>query len=185
MHIFQQTRLLLLVFIVIYHYNSKLFGQSFALHSFTQSADYYSSNNFSGFHLEWQLDLGMSTISLNQSPEYFFTTGFIQPSIYRHQQNTKPSEFEPKILIRYNEYAQSVVLSSKESDLIIYGVHIFNFYGTFLFGIKTKIASSHLSMSIPISNQSTGIYFVQVYYLPENISSNQQFWSKTQKIFKQ
>lgn len=185
MHVSQQTRLLLVVFIVTNYYNSRIFGQSFALQSFTQSADYYSFNNFSGFHLEWQLDLGMSTISLNQSPEYFFTAGFIQPTIYRHQQNMKPSEFEPKILIRYNEHTQSVALSSKESDLIIYGVHIFNFYGTFLFGIKTKIASSHLSMSIPISNQSAGIYFVQVHYLPENISSNQQFWSKTQKIFKQ
>lgn len=174
-----------MVFIVTNHSNSRVFGQSFAIQSFTQSADYYSSNNFNGFHLEWQLDLGMSTISLTQSPEYFFTTGFIQPSIYRHQHNTKPSEFEPKILIRYNENIQSVVLSSKESDLIIYGVHIFNFYGRFLFGIKTKIASSYLSMLIPISNQSSGIYFVQILYLPENISSNQQFWIKTQKLFKQ
>lgn len=185
MHVFQQTKYLLLVFIVTNHSNSRLFGQSFALQSFTQSADYYNSFNFSGFHLEWQLDLGMCTVSLNQSPEYFFTAGFIQPSIHRHQHNMKPIEFEPKILIQYNEPTHSVALSSKESDLIIYGVKVFNFSGMFLFGMKTKIASSHLSMSIPISNQSTGIYFVQVLYLPENISSNQQFWVKTQKIFKQ
>lgn len=185
MHVFQQIRLLLLVFIFTNHYNSRLLGQSFVLESFTQSADYFSSKNYKGVHLEWQLDLGISCISLNQAAEYFFTAGFIQPTIYRHQQNMKPSDFEPKILIRYNEPTQSVALSSKESDLIIYGVQVFNFSGAFLFGLKTKIASSHMSMSIPISNQSTGIYFVQVLYLPENISSNQQFWIKTQKIFKQ
>lgn len=185
MHVFQQKRLLLLVFIFTNHYNSRLLGQSLVLQSFTQSTDYYSSNHFNGIHIEWQLEIGISTISLNQATEYFFTAGFIQPTIYRHQQNMKPSEFEPKILIRYNEPTQSVVLSSKESDLIIYGVQVFNLSGAFLFGLKTKIASSHLSMSIPISNQSTGIYFIQVLYLPENISSNQQFWVKTQKILKQ
>lgn len=185
MHLFKQTSLLLLVFIFTNHYNSRLFGQSFALQSFTQSAEYFSSKNYNGVHLEWQLDLGISSISLNQAPKIFFTAGFIQPTIYRHEQNMKPNAFEPKILIRYNEPTQSVALSSKESDLIIYGVRIFNFSGAFLFELKTKIASSHLSISIPISNQSTGIYFVQVLYLPENISSNQQFWIKTQKILKQ
>lgn len=185
MQVFQQTRRLFLVFVLIIYCHTRLCGQIFDLQSFTQSADYFSSKYYKGVRLEWQLDLGLSTISLNQVPVYFFTAGFIQPTIYRHQQNMKPNAFETKILIQYNEHNQSVALSSKESDLIIYGVQIFNFLGTQLFGLKTKIASSHLTMSIPISNQPIGIYFVQVLYLPENIASNQQFWIKTQKIFKQ
>lgn len=159
-------------------------GQIIDRQSFTQSSSYLFIKQPNLIQIDWQLDIGITAIALNQSPDHFYTAGFIQPNIYRHQQNNKPNHFDPKILIRYNEKSESIVLSSNESDLIIYGFQVFNFLGAKIFSNKTIISSSQLFLSTPISNLSSGVYFIQVNYLPENISSDYQFWIKTQKIIK-
>lgn len=160
-------------------------GQIIDRQSFTQSSGFPLMKPPYMIQLDWQLDLGITSIALNQSPNHFYTAGFIQPNIYRHQQIDKPSDFDPAILIRYNEKSESIILSSKESDLIIYGFQVFNFAGARILSIKTTTSSSHLFLSTSISKFPSGVYFIQVYYLPENISSDFQFWIKTQKIVKQ
>jgi hypothetical protein len=159
-------------------------GQIIDRQSFTQSSGFSLMKPPYFIQLDWQLDLGITAIAMDQSPKYFFTAGFVQPTVYRHQQHNKPVDFDPNILIRYNEKSESIVLSSNESDLIIYGFQVFNFVGVKVLSIKTKIASSRLFLSAPLSIPASGIYFIQVYYLPENISSDFQFWIKTQKIIK-
>lgn len=183
MKLFYQIPRLLLLLIACCSANT-LYGQIIDRQSFTQSSSYQFIQQTNLIQFDWQLDLGITAIALNQSPNHFYTAGFIQPNIYRHQQNKKPSHFDPNILIRYNEKAESIVLSSNESDLIIYGFQVFNFLGAKVFSNKTIISSSTLFLSTPITNLSSGIYFIQVNYLPENISSNFQFWIKTQKIIK-
>ncbi|MEY3619848.1 MAG: hypothetical protein RLZZ391_214 [Bacteroidota bacterium] len=185
MHLLNITRQILLILLILNSIDIKVFGQSFALQSFTQSSTYFGLTKHTIVQLDWQLDLGNSTIELNQARGYFFTAGFLQPTIYRHQNNIKPIDYEPKILIHYNVLTQCIQLSAQESELIIYGVHVFNFSGALIYTHKTKISSSRLSFFIPLSNQSSGIYFIQVFYLPENISPIHSFWIKTQKIVRQ
>jgi hypothetical protein len=159
-------------------------GQIIDRQSFTQSSSYQTLKQPNLIQLDWQLDLGITAIALNQSPNHFYTAGFIQPNIYRHQEHNKPVDFDPKFLIHYNENDQSIELSSMEADLIIYGLQVYSLTGSKIGTIKTKIASSRLFLSTPLSSLASGIYFIQVYYLPENISSDFQFWIKTQKIIK-
>ncbi len=185
MHLLNITRQIVLILLILNTIHLKAWGQSFALQSFTQSSTYFGISKHTIVQLDWQLDLGNSTIELNKAPGYFFTAGFIQPTIYRHQHNIKPIDYEPKILIHYNVLTQCIQLSAQESELIIYGVQVFNFSGALIYKCKTKISSSHLSIFIPLSNKSTGIYFIQVFYLPENISPINPFWIKTQKILMQ
>jgi hypothetical protein len=160
-------------------------GQIIDRQSFTQSSGFLLMKPSYLMQLDWQLDLGITSIALNQSPNHFYTAGFIQPNIYRHQAHNKPVDFDPNIFIQYNEKSGSIVLLSNESDLIIYGFQVYNFVGAKILSIKTKIASSRLFLSTPLSSLASGVYFIQVYYLPENISSDFQFWIKTQKIIKQ
>lgn len=171
--------------IIIGAFVSTLNGQVIDMQSFTQSSSYQTVKQPNLIQIDWQLDLGISTIVMDQSPKYFFTAGFVQPTIYRHQQHNKPVDFNPKFLIHYNENDQSIELSSMEADLIIYGLQVYSLTGSKIGSIKKKIASSRLFLSTPLSNLASGIYFIQVYYLPENISSDFQFWIKTQKIIKQ
>ncbi len=185
MHLLNITRQIVLILLILNIIDIKVFGQSFALQSFTQSSTYFGITKYTIVQLDWQLDLGNSTIELNNAPNYFFTAGFIQPNIYRYHHNTKPIDYEPKIAIHYNTPTQCIQLSAQESELIIYGVQILNFSGALIYTHKTKISSSRLSFFIPLSNQSSGIYFIQVFYLPENISPIHSFWIKTQKIVMQ
>ncbi len=185
MHLLNITRQIVLILLILNTIDIKALGQSFALQSFMQSSTYFGLTKQTIVQLDWQLDLGYSTIELNHAPNYFFTEGFIQPTIYRLQHYIKPIDYEPKIAIHYNTPTQSIQLSAQESELIIYGVQIFNFSGALIYTRKTKISSSRLSFFIPLSNQSSGIYFIQVFYLPENISPIHPFWIKTQKILMQ
>jgi hypothetical protein len=161
-------------------------GQSIALQSFTQSAGYglIQSNTI---QLDWQLDLGLTTLAWNPSPHYFFTPGFIQPNIYRFSDNNKPSKFDPTILAQFQHNANAILLFSKETDLIFFGYRVFDFSGRLVLATNTKIASSQMHLSIPTPALSNGVYFILIDYLPENIAftASSMYWIKSLKIIKQ
>lgn len=177
---------ILFIFFLLTVKGLTLMGQSIALQSFTQAAGYLPIQS-KPIQLDWQLDLGLTTLAWKPSPGFLFTPGFIQPVIYRFSGNNKPPEFDPTISITYNDNAQSFLFISKEADLILLGYQVLDFTGRPLFTAKTKIASSHLALSIPVASLSSGMYCILIYYLPENMASafSNNYWIKSFKIFKQ
>ena len=74
----------------------------------------------------------------------------------------------------------------KDTDLILFGFKIFNLQGQVLVSDQTKYRSSYTGRSINMNAMNSGIYIMQVYYLPEYmmLDLNRNYWVKTIKFIK-
>jgi hypothetical protein len=155
--------------------------------SFTLAAGTYNSILVDEIQLDWRLDLGFTGIEFKQSKDYFFTAGYLQPSINRFQNFTDWKNADPSIKLYYNYPSANVTLVATAPDLIIYGFKIFTSSGILIKSDLTKIASSFLSKPIDISSHPKGIYYVLVYYLPEILGRDKinNYWTTTLKLIKQ
>ena len=167
--------------------SSKLYGQVSTFQSFTISAASYNPSNRISNQYEWRLDLGLTTLELNQTKAYFFTAGMLQPNINRFSTINDWKQYDPGIQLRYHAPGHTIVLISSVPDLIIFGFKIFDSNGRLLKTDATKIASYFLTKPIDMSGYTNGIYYIIVYYLPENIAMNQtnDYWTTTLKLLKQ
>jgi hypothetical protein len=164
----------------------RLYGQQLPLQIFSLASDHFVTNKLDGIQVDWRLDLGMTTIALDQSNQYHFSAGFLQPTINRFTDDMIWKKYNPSIEIKNTFSRDAIVLFSKEPDLILFGFKIFNLQGQVLVSDQTKYRSSYTGRSINMNAMNSGIYIMQVYYLPEYmmLDPNRNYWVKTIKFIK-
>lgn len=167
-------------------------GQSDALQltnmqSFSLAGGSYVAPNEASFWLDWKLDLGITALAYNQSSDYYFTPGLLQPNINKFTQLSSWKETHVPFQIRYLGLGKIATLYSSEPDLIIYGIKIYNSNGQLVITELVKIASGFLAKNIHLSTLSSGVYYVRIYYLPEHysITTFKHYNSTTLKLVKQ
>ncbi len=167
-------------------------GQYHLMHPFSQQSfslaggSYYTPKEAT-IWLDWRLDLGATVLALNQSNDYYFTPGLLQPNRYKWSSGLEHKNIETVFKISYSASRNLATLYATEPDLIIYGIKIFDSNGQMVMTEKTNIASSFLAKPIPITPLSNGVYYVVVYYLPASYSLTKfkNFSINTLKLFKQ
>lgn len=184
--IFQKCFIRILVF-MFFSCASMLHGQVSTFQSFTISGESFNLPNSNTNQYEWRLDLGLTSLELNQAKNYFFTAGMLQPNINRFNTITAWKRYDPAIQLLYPAPSNPIVLFSSAPDLIIFGFKIFDANGRLLKTDATKTASSFLMKRIELTGHTNGVYYVVVYYLPESIAVHptNTYWSKTLKLLKQ
>lgn len=182
----QQYRIYSICFL-FFSYLSGLHGQINTFQSFTISAASFNPLKSNANQYEWRLDLGVTSLELNQTKAYFFTAGMLQPNINRFKTINAWKQYDPLIQLRYQAPNHAIVLFSSAPDLIIFGFKLFDSNGRLLKTNATKIASSYLAHPIDLTGYSNGIYYIIVYYLPESIYEQQtsNYWTKTLKLLRQ
>jgi len=163
-----------------------LHGQQLPLQAFSLASNNFVSAQLDGLQMDWRLDVGLTAIPLNQSNAYFFSAGFLQPIINRFASDALWEKYNPSIEIKNAFSGDAVVLFSKEPDLILFGFKIFNLQGQVLVNDQTKYRSSYVGRSINMNAMNSGIYIMQVIYLPEYMmfNGNNNYWVKTIKFIK-
>ncbi|MFM6994486.1 MAG: hypothetical protein ACKOWO_05135 [Sediminibacterium sp.] len=137
------------------------------LQSFCLATETVVMTQRDGMQMDWRLDLGVTYITLDKAHAYHFSAGFLQPSLNRFPMIDQWSKYKPSIELKYSDHGSAVVLISKEPDLIIYGFKIFTVQGQEMMHHQTKYMSAFLAKSINIQSFTSGIYILQVFYLPE------------------
>jgi hypothetical protein len=165
---------------------NSLHGQQLPLQAFSLAADHFVSPQVDGLQMEWRLDLGLTAMTLDQSNSYQFTAGFFQPTINRFTNDGIWKNYNPSIEIINTFSGDAMMLFSKEPDLILFGFKIFNLQGQVLVRDQTKYRSSYAGRSINMNAMNSGIYIMQVFYLPEYmmLDGNANYWIKTIKFIK-
>ena len=149
----------------------QLYGQQLPFQSFSLAGGYY---------------IGLTAMTLEHSNAYLFSAGFLQPTIHRFADDMIWKKYNPSIEIKNIYPGDAIVLFSKEPDLILFGFTIFNLQGQVLVRDQTKYRSSYTGRSINMNAMNSGIYIMQVYYLPEYmmLDPNRNYWVKTIKFIK-
>jgi len=162
------------------------YGQLLTLQTFSLAADHFVTTQMDSLQIDWRLDLGLTALTLEQSSNYPFSAGFLQPSINRFAPNGFLSNYNPSIELKNTFYGAGMVLFSKEPDLILFGYKIFDLHGQIILSDQTKYRSSYPGRYIDIHALSSGIYLVQVLYLPEWMTFDQptNYWVKSIKFIK-
>ena len=163
-----------------------LYGQQLTLQTFSLASDYFVTTQMDSLQIDWRLDLGPTALALDQSSNYPFSAGFLQPSINRFAPNGFLSNYNPSIELKNTFHGAAIVLFSKEPDLILFGCKIFDLYGQIILSDQTKYRSSYQGRFIDIHALSSGIYIVQVLYLPEWMAfdNHTNYWVKSIKFIK-
>ena len=164
----------------------QLHGQQLHFQSLSLAGDYYVPTNVDGLQMDWRLDIGLTAMTLEHSNVYLFSAGFLQPTIHRFADDMIWKKYNPSIEIKNIFPGDAIVLFSKEPDLILFGFKIFNLQGQVLVRDQTKYRSSYTGRSINMNAMNSGIYIMQVYYLPEYmmLDPNRNYWVKTIKFIK-
>jgi len=164
----------------------QLHGQQLPFQSLSLAGDYYIPTNVDGLQMDWRLDIGLTAMTLEHSNAYLFSAGFLQPTIHRFADDMIWGKYNPSIEIKNTFSRDAIVLFSKEPDLILFGFKIFNLQGQVLVSEQTKYRSSYTGRSINLNAMNSGIYIMQVYYLPEYmmLDLNRNYWVKTIKFIK-
>ena len=167
-------------------FTHSLHGQQLPLQAFSLAAGHFVATHVDGLQMDWRLDLGLTSIPLNQSNTYFFSAGFLQPTINRFANDVIWEKYNPSIEIKNIFSGDAMMLFSKEPDLILFGFKIFNLQGQVLVIDQTKYRSSYAGRSISMNAMNSGVYIIQVFYLPEYMmfDGNKNYWVKTIKIIK-
>lgn len=167
-------------------FSSNLHAQTKTVQAFTIAAENYTPPNTKGLQFDWRIDLGSTAIELNQSSTYFFIAGMLQPNINRFANAATWKLRDPEIHLRYNDHSHTLLLFSSAPDLIIYGFTLFDANGRLIKTDVTKTASSCFTKFIDLHLHSQGIYYMLVYYLPDNLSlsDTNNYWTKTLKLIK-
>ena len=165
---------------------AQLYGQQLPLKTFSLAGYSFMSSNVDGLQIDWRLDLGLTTMPLNQSSSYHFSAGFLQPSINRFSKDGLEGKYNPSIELRTSIRGDAIVLYSKEPDLIFFDCKIYNLHGQVIVSDPTKYRSGYAGRSIDINSLSSGVYIMQVFYLPEFLSfeSKNNYWIKYIKFIK-
>lgn len=165
---------------------SPMYGQDLPLQAFSLATDYFLSSKVEGFQMDWRLDLGLNAMLLNQSNQYHFTAGFLQPSINRFTKDGLEGKYNPSIELRTSVRGDAIVLYSKEPDLIFFNCKIYNLQGQVLISDPTKHRSGYAGRHIDMNRLSSGVYIMQVFFLPEflSVDNKNNYWMKTIKFIK-
>lgn len=177
----------IIVFVILLFTNLIVNAQGNSLQAISLASGTYYTKERPSIWVDWRLDLGISTLELNQTKAYFFTAGMLQPNINRFSTINDWKQYDPGIQLRYPIPGHTIVLVSSAPDLIFFGFKIFDSNGRLLKTDATKIASSYLAKPIDLTGHSNGIYYLIVYYLPERIDLHQtiSYYTSTLKIMKQ
>lgn len=162
-------------------------AQKNSIQSFTLASGGFYPSISNAIEFDWRLDLGTNTIGYHPSNSIHLTAGFFQPTIYRFNELQKWKQYPPKIQLRYTPNQQAVLLYCAAPDIIIHGFQLFNSKGQLLQKNQTKTAGSFLAKSIDLSAYANGVYYLLVFYLPDNMhaSSLPPYWTTTLKLLKQ
>jgi hypothetical protein len=123
---------------------------------------------------------------LNQSNSYHFTAGFLQPTMNRFANDGIWGKYNPSIELKNTFSGDAIVLFSKEPDLILFGYKIMNLHGQVIASDQTTFRSGYVGRSIDMNTMNSGIYIMQVFYLPEYMmfDQNTNYWVKYLKFIK-
>jgi hypothetical protein len=161
-------------------------AQHLPLQTFSLASNNFVATQVDGLQVDWRLDLGLTSILLDQSSNYHFSAGFLQPTVNRFANDGGWGKYNPSIEIKNTFSGDAMILFSKEPDLILFGFKIFNLQGQVLVNDQTKYRSSYAGRSINMNAMNSGIYIMQVFYLPEYMmfNGNNNYWVKTIKFIK-
>jgi hypothetical protein len=165
---------------------AQLHGQQLPLQTFSLASSNFVSSQVDGLQMDWRLDLGLTNLSLNQSNAYCFSAGFLQPTVNRFSNDAFNEQNNPSIEIKHTYPGDAIVLFSKEPDLILFGYKIFDLHGQVMVSDQTKYRSSYAGRSINVNAMNSGIYIMQVLYLPEHMTldDKKNYWIKYIKFIK-
>jgi hypothetical protein len=165
---------------------SPMYGQYLPLQTFSLASDHFMSSKVDGMQMDWRLDLGLNTIQLDQSNHYYFTAGFLQPNVNRFSKDGLEEKYNPSIELRTSARGDAMLLFSKEPDLILFGYKIYTLHGQLIMSDSTKYRSGYQGRPIDINTFSTGVYIMQVFYLPEflTLDNKNNYWIKYIKFVK-
>ena len=163
-----------------------LYGQKLPLQTFSLAADYFVTYQGDGLQVDWRLDLGLTALALDQSNQYHFSAGFLQPSINRFTKDGLEGKYNPSIELRTSVRGDAFVIFSKEPDLIFFDCKIYNLHGQVILSDPSKYRSGYAGRPIDIHALASGIYIIQVYYLPEFLTFDNKtnYWIKSIKFIK-
>ena len=161
-------------------------AQQLPLQTFSLAADHFMTTQVDGLQVDWRLDLGLTTMPLDQSNLYHFSAGFLQPSINRFSKDGLEGKYNPSIELRTSVRGDAMLLFSKEPDLIFFGYTIYNLHGQAILSDPTKYRSGYAGRYIDLNRLSSGVYIMQVFFLPEFLSFDNKtnYWMKHIKFIK-
>ena len=161
-------------------------AQQLPLQTFSLAADHFITTQVDGLQVDWRLDLGLTTMPLDQSNLYHFSAGFLQPSINRFSKDGLEGKYNPSIELRTSIRGDAMLLFSKEPDLIFFGYTIYNLHGQAILSDPTKYRSGYAGRYIDMNRLSSGVYIMQVFFLPEFLSFDNKtnYWMKHIKFIK-
>lgn len=148
----------------------QLFAQVLPIQTLSLAGDSFIQNQVDGLQIDWRLDLGFTALTLDQSNAYCFSAGFLQPNVNRFAEDGLWEKYNPSIEIKNTFRGDAIVLLSKEPDLIFFGYKILNVHGQVIRNDQTTFRSSYGGRAIDVNGMNSGIYFMQVYYLPEQMT---------------
>ena len=161
-------------------------AQQLPLQTFSLAADHFMTTQVDGLQVDWRLDLGLTTMPLDQSNLYHFSAGFLQPSINRFSKDGLEGKYNPSIELRTSIRGDAMLLFSKEPDLIFFGYTIYNLHGQIILSDPTIYRSGYAGRYIDMNRLSSGVYIMQVFFLPEFLSFDNKtnYWMKHIKFIK-
>jgi hypothetical protein len=164
----------------------QLNGQQLSLQTYSLAADQFVTKQLDGLQVDWRLDLGVTAMALDQSKQYHFSAGFLQPSVNRFTQDGLEGKYNPSIELRTSFSGNTIVVFSKEPDLIFFDCKIYNLHGQIVLSDPAKYRSSYIGRRIHINALASGVYIMQLYYLPEFLTFDNKtnYWTKSLKFIK-
>lgn len=164
----------------------QLNGQQLTLQTYSLAADQYVNKQVDGLQVDWRLDLGITAITLDQSKQYHFSAGFLQPMIDRFTKDGLEGNYNPSIELRTSVSGDAITVFSKEPDLIFFDCKIYNLQGQVLLSDPAKYRSSYTGRHINMNALASGVYIMQVSYLPEFLTfeNKTNYWIKSLKFIK-
>lgn len=174
------------IFLILSAGLQQVYGQQLPLQTYSLAAYSYVPTQADGFQIDWRLDLGPNTMALDRSNTFCFSAGFLQPSVNRFDIEGQWGRYNPSIELTHSASGSMMRLFSKEPDLILLGYTIYNLQGQALMRDPTKYRSSHTGRVIPTQALASGVYLLQVGYLPEfmHFDDKNNYWIKYLKFIK-
>jgi hypothetical protein len=165
---------------------TQLHGQQLPIQTFSLASNNFVAAQVDGLQMDWRLDLGLTALPLDQSNAYCFSAGFLQPNVNRFEEDGLWKKFNPSIEVKNTFRRDAIVLFSKEPDLILFGYKIMNMHGQIIISDQTKYRSSYQGRSIDLHTMSSGVYIMQILYLPEwmTLDGKSNYWVKYIKFIK-
>ena len=129
----------------------QLIAQQLPIQTFSLASEHFTTTKLDGLQVDWRLDLGMTAMALDQSNQYHFSAGFLQPSINRFTKDGLDGKYHPSIELRTSFRGDAMILFSKEPDLILFGYSIYNLHGQFILSDPTKYRSGYAGKKVEMN----------------------------------